>query len=236
MLRAGEALFLFIIVFAGIFWGIHALRPLVTPYLHLDSAREKVAFTATMSIALLWTELVAMLLVLRLRGQTFGDLGWRKRSSLWGWLSAVVLALFYAGLMFFGPLRSQPFLSDWSFFRIATALGVGITAGICEESIFRGFVMTQARDAGLPVSVQVVFSAVLFGFAHVGWGEAAGRFNIGAFAGTFGATAIVGGLLAIVYVVGRRSLMPVMIAHGAIDMAIEPWLMLFALGGAFTHR
>jgi hypothetical protein len=30
--------------------------------------------------------------------------------------------------------------------------------------------------------------------------------------------------------------MPVMIAHGAIDMAIEPWLMLFALGGAFTHR
>ena len=235
MLRAGEALTLFVVVFAGVYWGIHALRSLVMPYLHLDGAREKVLFTATVSIVLLWTELAAMLVVLRLRGQTLADLGWRKRASLWGWLFAIVLALLYAGLMLFGPLRTQPFLSDWSFFRIATALGIGITAGICEETIFRGFVMTQARDAGLPVAGQVALSAILFGLAHVGWSEMSGHFNIGALLGSVAATAVLGGLLAIIYVVGRRSLMPVMVAHGAIDMAIEPWLMLFALAGNFTQ-
>ena len=48
-------------------------------------------------------------------------------------------------------------------------------------------------------------------------------------------TAILGLMLAIVYAVGRRSLMPVVVAHGAIDTAIEPWLLLFAINGGFEH-
>jgi membrane protease YdiL (CAAX protease family) len=234
-LGAVPALVLFVIIFAGIYWGIHVLSALATPYFHLDSPREKTAFSVLTSIVLLWTELAAMLLVLRLRGQTFADIGWRKRASIWGWSAAIVLTLGYAGLMLLGPLRSQPILSDWSFFRIATGLGVGITAGVCEEAIFRGFVMTQARDAGLPVIVQVALSALLFGLAHIGWGTMTGHINVGALLGSIGATAVLGALLGGVYVLGHRSLTPVMAAHGAIDIAIEPWLMLFALSGGFAH-
>jgi hypothetical protein len=44
-------------------------------------------------------------------------------------------------------------------------------------------------------------------------------------------TMILGCALAIVYLVGRRSLAPVITAHMLIDMAIEPWLLLFAVSG-----
>jgi membrane protease YdiL (CAAX protease family) len=101
--------------------------------------------------------------------------------------------------------------------------------------MFRGFVMAQARDAGLPVVAQIALSAILFGLAHIGWGAITGHINVGALLGSVGATAILGALLASVHVLGRRSLTPVMVAHGAIDIAIEPWLMLLAFAGAFTH-
>ena len=234
-LSAGPALALFLLAYCGVYAGVHFIGAFLNDRLHPQSVNDKAGLALAMSVVLLWTELLVAFLVLRLRGQTFADIGWLKSASLSGWLAAACLAALYIGVMLAGPLRDAPYLSDWSLFRIATGLGAGISAGICEEAIFRGFVMTQARAAGLPVVVQVLFSAVLFGLAHAGWGSLAGHFNPIAFMGTIATTSAAGALLAIVYILSRRSLMPVILCHAVIDLVIEPWLVLYALGGGFTH-
>lgn len=235
-LRPAYTLILYIAVFAVIYWAIHVGAAAIKPGFDLSDPRDKVVFAACTSIMLLWTAFLAMLLALRLRGQRLADLGWGKRASVWGWLTATVVAVAYGGMMLvFGPLKTQPYMTDWSLFRVATALAIGITAGICEETIFRGFVMTQARDAGLPTVVQVLLSALLFGVAHVGWGSFSGEINVGATVGAVGGTAVLGALMAGVYLLSRRSLTPAILAHGAIDLAIEPWLLLLALSGGFNQ-
>jgi hypothetical protein len=45
-------------------------------------------------------------------------------------------------------LFQRPLLLDWSLFRIATGRGAGLPAGNLWGTIFRGFAMTTARDAG----------------------------------------------------------------------------------------
>lgn len=232
---AMQALLLFIILFAGIFWAEHAVDAQIPSYFHLETLREKAAYKALTAIALLWTTFGAMLVVLRLRGQSIRDLGWRKRAPFAGWLTAAIVATVYTGFTSFGPLKNAPMLTDWSFYRIGLAVSVGLTAGICEEAIFRGFVMSQARDAGAATWLQIVLAAVLFGFAHFGWGGTASGFHLAAAIGAMIATAFLGAMLAGVYVLSRRSLMPAIFAHAAIDMAIEPWLILFALSGGFVQ-
>lgn len=230
-----QALLLFVILFVGVYWAEHALSGQLEPHFHLETLCEKAAYKASVAIVFDWVAFGAMLLVLRLRGQTFRDLGWRKRASLMGWLTAAAVAAIYAGYTVLVPLKNAPMLTDWSFYRISLAVSVGLTAGICEEAIFRGFVMTQTRDAGAATWLQILLAAILFGLAHAGWGGMASGFSVTAAIGAMMATAIVGAMLAGVYVLSRRSLMPAIFAHAVIDMIIEPWLILFALSGGFTH-
>ncbi len=231
-LGAWSALLLFIVVFVGIYAAMKWAQSLVAPHLHLSGPRDIAAFRAAGSVVLLWIEFAAMVLVLRMRGQTLADIGWRRRSPFAGWLVAAATVVLYVGFSAMGPmLKGAPVFSDWSLFRVATALGIGITAGVCEEAIFRGFVMTQARDGGAPAFVQVLLSAALFGLAHAGWGSMSGSLQWASMIGAIAATSILGGLLAAIFLVARRSLMPAVAAHGLIDLAIEPWLLLFAIQG-----
>src|SRR2546430_5705183 len=45
-------------------------------------------------------------------------------------------------------------------------LALAITAGLCEEFLYRGFVMAVLVSAGLPSWAVVLISSVLFGLAH----------------------------------------------------------------------
>jgi membrane protease YdiL (CAAX protease family) len=49
---------------------------------------------------------------------------------------------------------------------------LAVTAGLCEEFLYRGFAMAALRRAGLTVWVVVLVSAVLFGMAHLYQGRA----------------------------------------------------------------
>jgi len=235
-LAAWLTLLVFLAAFAAVYAAVKYLQALVMPHISLNSPREIAAFRAASSVVLVWAELGATLLVMRLRGQTMSALGWRQSSSVWGWFAALIAVVVYAGFALMGPmLKGAPLLTDWSFFRIAVALSIGVSAGICEETVFRGFVMTQARDGGAPVVIQILLSAILFGMAHMGWGGATGHFDLSSMIGAMISTLILGLMLATAYAVGRRSLMPVVAAHAAIDMIIEPWLMLFAVSGGFQY-
>lgn len=46
-------------------------------------------------------------------------------------------------------------------------LGLAITAGVCEEFLYRGFAMAVFLRAGLPAALVVLISSALFGLAHL---------------------------------------------------------------------
>jgi membrane protease YdiL (CAAX protease family) len=174
-------------------------------------------------------------LILRAQGQGLSALGWRTPARWPGWVAAGLLAILFIGFVGAGPLRGAPVFSDASPFRIFGALVMALIGGVFEESVFRGFVIGRARDAGLPTIVQVLASGFLFGLAHVGWGGLAGGFSVGAAVAAMVSTGVLGLLLAGVYLSGGRSLWPCMAAHALINLAIEPWLILSAISGGFGH-
>jgi len=49
--------------------------------------------------------------------------------------------------------------------------------------------------------------------------------------GAMTATAILGLMMAVTYLGSARSLTPAIVAHGLIDIVIEPWLLLYAVTG-----
>jgi membrane protease YdiL (CAAX protease family) len=84
-------------------------------------------------------------------------------------------------------------------------IAVAISAGFCEEFIFRGYLQEQCRWLTGGVAAGVVIQALIFGAAHgyQGW--------------ALMLTIFVGGLLVEAVVVWRKSLPPTMITHGAAD-------------------
>lgn len=226
------AILLIIVFFAVMEVVLPMARTALGPYLHPTTPRDTVAIRAASSIVLVWLMFTAAYVLLRLRGQTLGDIGFGRPARIWGWVLALLFAALYGGGTLSGMMHaSAPVTTDWSFFRIAIALGIGISAGICEETVFRGFVMTQARDGGAHWIIQILLSAVLFGAAHMGWGGMSGHVQMQQMIGAMSATAILGLMMAVSYVAGGRSLTPVILAHGIIDVLVEPWLLLYAVTG-----
>ena len=118
-----------------------------------------------------------------------------------GWLLAfAVFGLFtgYAATQF--PSVDEHLVS-FSALKVL-ALAVAITAGFCEETIFRKFLMDALIRQ--PVGVQVLASGLAFGAAHGVWGLFRG--SIAAAVGATIATAILGAALAVVYVASHRVL------------------------------
>ncbi len=85
---------------------------------------------------------------------------------------------------------------------------VGLTAGICEEWLYRGFFLAvvAAVAGGLPSWVLVVVAAVAFGLAHAYQGRAG-----------IVLTGVLGGVMAALYLGTGSLLLPVLL-HAAIDL------------------
>jgi uncharacterized protein len=85
---------------------------------------------------------------------------------------------------------------------------VGVTAGVCEEWLYRGFflALVAAVAPGLPGPVLVLVAALAFGLAH-------------AYQGVAGVvtTGVLGGVLAAVYLSSGSLLLPVLL-HALIDL------------------
>lgn len=150
-----------------------------------------------------------------------------------GWVIAIVLVIFWVfGLtMDEAPLGSQPILEASAFNLFASVLA-GFGAGSLEEIFFRGVIIALLARNGFGVWSQVLLSAILFGFAHVGWGLISGTADAAAAIGAISATTILGLALGLVFVTAGRSLTPAIAAHIAINLIIEPWLVLAALTAA----
>jgi hypothetical protein len=85
-------------------------------------------------------------------------------------------------------------------------LVVAVSAGFCEEVVYRGYLQTQLSAFTRRASLGVVLQAALFGIAHLQQGVAtAGRFTLYGFG--------LGALAA-----WRRTLLPGIVCHIAIDL------------------
>jgi len=217
--------------------GFSLAREEILSHLRISGIRQVVAVQVLVNTGHLWVMFAGSVFLLRLRGQTLADIGWGRPASKRGWVSAAALAIIYSGVILATLGNSAQLLSDWSFYRISLALLIGISAGVCQETLFRGFVMTQARDAGVPVAAQILLSAVLFGLAltRFGWAGMPAAVDFWAVTAIVALSAFLGAVLALIYVVSRRSLTPVIVAHAIIDMSLQPGMLLFAATGKFIR-
>lgn len=83
---------------------------------------------------------------------------------------------------------------------------LALTAGICEEFLFRGFIMAALLRAGLATWLAVIVSSAMFGIAHLYQGKG----------GSLG-TGILGTLFALVRI-AYHSLLPAVVWHAALDV------------------
>ena len=101
---------------------------------------------------------------------------------------------------------------------------VGVTAGVCEEWLYRGFFLAvvAAVAGGLPDAVLVAVAAVAFGLAHAYQGPAG-----------VVTTGVLGGVMAALYLSTGSLLLPVLL-HAAIDLRflLVPARVLPAAGAA----
>lgn len=191
----------------------------------------------------LWVANVMMLATiwvgLRLRGQTWEHLGLRWRPvdrrgvarMVLQSLGVFLLALvgFMVGSMVMINLSGSELAGgDMSGYRylqgnlpmlLLALAGVYVVSSFGEEVIYRGFLMTRIAEMGggskTAWSVAVIVSAVVFGLIHFGWG-------------LFGIvqTAFMGLALAISFLLVKRNLWVLVLAHAYLDTILLVQLYL----------
>jgi membrane protease YdiL (CAAX protease family) len=85
-------------------------------------------------------------------------------------------------------------------------LALAVTAGLCEEFLYRGFAMAVISRTGLPSGVVILLSSILFGLAHLYQGRAG-----------FVSTMVLGFLFGISRA-ASGSLLPAVVWHAGVDV------------------
>lgn len=207
-------------------WAVSKLISSSIPGALHGSPEQRFFYWFSGGVVVEWLFVIALWFVLWHRGLSFRDLGvWRI-----GTWSAWVTALLLAALSIASNLRllprmhvpiSEAFLPHG--FHLFAALTLGITAGFCEEVLFRAFLMTQFAKAGYGKVVEVLMPGVAFGLAHAGY------LNQGflVWLGIMLPTMFLGMMWGVAYLLGRRSLVPTMVAHFLNDATVLPWIAFF---------
>lgn len=175
-----------------------------------------------------WVFIAGLWVVLRSRGSSFRNLGVWRAGRFSGW----VVALAAGGLSIASNLRflprmhvpiSKAFLPTG--YHLVGALMMGITAGFCEEVLFRAFLMTEFAAAGYGKFLQLLIPGIAFGLSHAGY------LNQGfvVWLGIMIPTALLGMIWGAAYLLGGRGLVPCMVAHFLNDSTALPWVMFMML-------
>ncbi len=185
---------------------------------HVSSTERLVLYASTIAFQWLATALVAWRAWAH--GYTAAQLGLVFSDRLGILLAAVVGAATIATLQWLNlrrvgriPVESRGALQPiaerilpQSAIELLPYFALAITAGLCEEFLYRGFAMAVFTQAGLRTSLVVFVSSALFGLAHSYQGR-------GGMVMTF-VVGIVLGLSRITY----NSLIPAVIWHTAVDV------------------
>jgi membrane protease YdiL (CAAX protease family) len=178
-----------------------------------------------------FTGALALLLALivlwqRRRGQSLADLGWRRPTTRLALALSVVLAVAYLWSSYFGARFVLPKVDvlELSWVRCAL-IPLGLFMAVGEEVMMRGFFLTELHRARVPTWVQILASGVCSASYH-----SLQNPSLLGFLPSF----ILFSLHAGLYVLGRRSLTPCVLAHGAYHLFGEPYLIMMALATMHT--
>jgi len=101
------------------------------------------------------------------------------------------------------------------------SLPASLSAGFCEEFLYRGFLFWIIAAAGGGSAAKIIVGSIAFGLAHCFWGPWGMAWTTG-LGVTFG-----------LIVLWRGSVWPAVVAHTLLDLCIEPGLIEKALHGGF---
>jgi membrane protease YdiL (CAAX protease family) len=140
-------------------------------------------------------------------GQARKGLGSYVMTATAAWLLAIGLTL--SVYFLFGPFERNPYrLMPTSPLELAVFLPLSVTAGICEELIFRGYFLMQFTTRTHSTLAAICIQAAAFSVAH-GLNQ-----TIAGFSNKF----LIGFLFGVL-AVNRRSLIPGMVAHAWLDLS-----------------
>jgi len=159
-------------------------------------------------------------------GEKLARLGWGQPSRLAAIIVAVIAGLAWGALFLSSTLQFNPDtnLAELSLFRLAAIL-IAVFGALLEDLITRGFVMNGLRQINVPNWGQLILSALLFALYHTIW-----AFNVFSFIFSVIFGLILGGL----FLWGKRSLTPVIVAHILPLIIAEPFssMLIFLAPGA----
>ena len=222
-----ESLILGLGVPSGI-WAVSRLISLYIPAAVHGSREQRFLLWILGGVIVEWSFVIVLWFLLRARRSSFRDLGvWR-----FGRWPAWTLALLIATLSIASNLRFLPRMHIpiyYAFlphgFHLAAALLMGTTAGFCEEVLFRGFLMTEFAKAGYGKGVQVFIPGLAFGLSHAGYLSQ----GFLPWLGIAVPVAFIGMIWGTAYLLGRRGLIPAVVAHFLNDATALPWIMFFMI-------
>lgn len=177
-----------------------------------------------------WVFVIALWLLLRRRGRSFRELGVWSFGTWSGWVIALAFAALSIGSnLRFLPRMGIPISNAFlpTGFHLVASLMLGVTAGFCEEVLYRAYLMTEFARAGYGRVMQVLIPGTAFGLSHAGF------LNLGfmPWLGIMLPTALLGMMWGVAYLLGRRSLIPTIVAHFLNDATALPWVafMMFTM-------
>lgn len=154
-------------------------------------------------------------------------LGFTEPAPALGWVLATAVALLWIGVAARLP-SVREHLVRVSGLKLL-ALAVAVAAGICEEAIFRKLLMNALARGGHGALTQLGVSAAAFGVAHAVWGAFRGSLRVAA--SVTAVTGALGLLFGLVFLASARNLAPCVASHFAINLFVEPGLVLAAIRG-----
>jgi membrane protease YdiL (CAAX protease family) len=163
---------------------------------------------------------------LRRRGTRLRALGLGTPTNWRGIALGLGVAAGYTGFTAALNPSVGPHLLSFTLLK-ALAVVAALVAGVVEETLFRGYLMTSLQAMGRGRIIQVLMSGAAFALAHF-----YGFVSPATLLATFGFTFVLGAAQAVTYLVGNRSLTPVIVSHALVDLVIEPWLLLGFFTGA----
>lgn len=166
----------------------------------------------------------AIVLWQRSHGETLLDLGWRRPTTVTAIIIGIIFGALWVVLTYARePHPIQSFLAlSWE--RPLMML-IGLFLAFTEELAMRGFFMEQLRRGRIPTWLQVTASAVFMGGYH---GIVGLHYSL-----YYGVSSMVlFGIIAIIFVIGKRSLTPNTLAHAMSHFFGDPVLTMGILQGA----
>lgn len=147
--------------------------------------------------------------------------------GLAGWMAAGIVTIIFVAIALRLPSVRE------NLFRVSSlkllAIVLAVTSSVLEEVMFRRWTMNWLMEQGQGAVVQLLGAGLLFGAIHGIWGLMGRSFQ--AAIGATIATGFLGGMLGVVFLLAGRSVAPCIAAHFAINLLVEPGLVLAATRG-----